>query len=160
MTAPARIGVLFNATEKSVKLLAGLRRQYPGARITAIVPACAQVSPADMAGADEVLPIELSPARLLLKGMLFQVTEQLKAQQFDLFVLRFGTLKLRLLAALVAPVRCELWLIGGIIASVDAGGIVPAVRDYFRCWWAGRRTVMKAWCATRFEWVRSSWQKR
>lgn len=160
MTTRKRIGVLFNVTEKSARLLAGLRRQYPDAHITAVVPVRAQIAPGDMEGADTVLPVELSPLRLVLKGMLFRVAGQLRECRFDLFILRFGTLKLRLLASLVAPGRCELWLIGGIIAPVDVGGIIPAVKDYFRGWWSGRRTLMKAWCNTRFYWVRSDWRKR
>jgi len=160
MTTPQQIGILFNVTEKSAQLLAGVRRQYPEARIVAVVPVRAQLSPADMEGADEVLPVELSPPRLLLKGSLFKVARQLREHRFDLFILRFGTLKLRLLAGLVAPVRCELWLIGGIIAPVEVGGIVSSVREYLRCRWAGRRTVLKAWWITRFERVRSPWQKR
>ncbi len=154
MTAPFKIGILFNVTEKSASLLKGVRRRHPEAHIVAVVSPGAQFSPEDMAGADELLRLELSPIHLVLKGTVFSVTEHLREQGFDLFILRFGTLKLRLLAALVRPARCELWLVGGIIAPVNANGIVAAAREFFQRWRAGRKTVISAWCSTRFRRIR------
>ncbi len=154
MTAPIKIGVLFNELEKSAQLLKGLRRRYPEAYVVAVVPERAAPAPEATEGADEVLPLELSPRRLLRKGTLSSVVERLRGQGFDLFILRFGTLKLRLLAAMVRPARCELWLIGGIIAPVEAGGIVPAAKEFFQCWREGRKTVLGAWCSAHFQRVR------
>ncbi|HOC69034.1 MAG TPA: hypothetical protein PLL36_05710 [Candidatus Hydrogenedentes bacterium] len=160
MTAPFKIGILFNATEKSASLIKGLRRRYPDAYVVAVVPERAAPPPEDMQGADEVLRLELSPLRLLLKGTLSPVVEPLRVQGFDLFILRFGTLKLRLLAALIGPARCELWLIGGIIAPVEAGGMVPAAKEYFLRWWQGRKTVLSAWCSAHFQRVRPYSQRK
>lgn len=154
MTTPLKIGVLFNVTEKSALLLKGLHRRYPDAYVVAVVPDRAVPAPEDLQGADEVVRLELSPLRLLLKGTLSSVVKPLREQGFDLFILRFGTLKLRLLAALIGPARCELWLIGGIIAPVEAGGMVPAAKEYFLRWWQGRKTVLSAWCSAHFQRVR------
>ncbi|NLV45340.1 MAG: glycosyltransferase family 9 protein [Candidatus Hydrogenedentes bacterium] len=160
MTAPLKIGILFNVTEKSALLLKGVRRRHPGAQVVAVVSERMSLTPEDMAGADELLRLELSPVRLLFRGTLFSVAERLREQGFDLFVLRFGTLKLRLLAALVAPARCELWLIGGIIAPVNATGLFPTAREYFRCWLAGRKTVFSARCSACFQRVRPYSQRK
>ena len=155
MTAPLKIGILFNVTEKSALLLKGVRRRHPDAHVVAVVSERMSLTPDDMAGADELLRLELSPVRLLLRGTLFSVAERLREQGFDLFILRFGTLKLRLLAALVAPARCELWLIGGIIAPVNTTGIVSALKEYFYCWLVGRKTVLNAWISACFDRIRS-----
>ncbi len=155
-----KIGVLFNVTEKHEALLKALRMFYPDSRITAVVPARTPIAPADMPEADEVLPLELSPSRLIFRGVLFDVVRQLSELHFDLFILRFGTLKLRLLAAMLQPARCELWFIGGIIAPVEAGGIVPAAKEFFQRWWWGRKTVLSAWCSTHFQRVRPYSQRK
>lgn len=160
MTAPLKIGILFNVTEKSALLLKGVRRRHPDAHVVAVVSERMPLTPDDMAGADELLRLELSPVRLLLRGTLFFVAKRLREQGFDLFILRFGTLKLRLLAAMVQPALCELWLIGGIIAPVEAGSMVPAAKEFFQRWWAGRKTVLSAWCSTRFQRVRPCSQRK
>ena len=56
MTAPIKIGVLFNELEKSAQLLKGLRRRYPEAYVVAVVPERAAPAPEATEGADEVLP--------------------------------------------------------------------------------------------------------
>ncbi len=154
MTASNKIGILFNETERSISLIQGVRRRYPEVYIVAVVSERMLAPPETMAGADELLCLELSPLRLLSQRTLFSMAACLREEKFDLFILRFGTLKLRLLAALVRPARCELWLIGGIIAPVEAGGVIPALKEFFRCWWAGRKTVLSAWYSTRFRRIR------
>lgn len=159
MTSQDKIGVLFNVTEKSGVLLKALREQHPDAHITAVVPVRAGIVPADMPDADELLPLELSPLRLIFQGTLLAVIRQMRERRFDLFILRFGTLKLRLLAARVAPGCCELWLIGGIIAPVNVTGIVPTTGEYFRWRCDGCKTRLKAWFNIHFVRVRPEREK-
>ena len=121
-----------------------MRRRHPDAHITAIVPIRAGLSAADMPDANEILALELSPLRLLLFGLFFNTVRQLRIQNFELFILRVGTLKLRLLATLARPLRCELWQTGGIIAAVNTSNITAATKEYFHFRAGARRTIREA----------------
>lgn len=149
-----RIGILFNDADQADALFKGIRKRHPAAHLTAIVPVRATLPPSAMDPADDLLLVELSPVRLLARGQLFEVTRQLHEQHYDLLILRFGTLKLRILAALVAPARCEIWMVGGTIYSVSSemGG---TLREYFRNRWQGTKSVWRASLSVYLAFIRS-----
>ncbi len=145
MSDTERIGILFNETRDAALLLKAARRRHPDARLVAILSPRAAVRFPARDLVDEIVEVELSPLRLLIRGAFFQMVEVLRKQRFDLLVLRFPTLKLRLLAALVAPMRCEIWLAGGVIVPTPT---TPgaAVRGYFQRRFTGVKMMARIWC--------------
>lgn len=145
MSNPERIGILFNETQEAALLLKGARRRHPDAHLVAILSprAAAQFPARDLV--DEIVKVELSPLRLLIKGAFSQMVKTLRAQRFDLLVLRFPTLKLRLLAAMIAPMRCEIWLAGGVIVPTPTTASAAA-REYFQKRFTGVKTMVRIWC--------------
>lgn len=140
MTEKKRIGIFFNETLDAALLLNGARRRHPGAHLVAVISPRAAASFAGHELADEVVQTELSPLRLILKGALFQMVKELRSQRFDLLLLRFPTLKLRLLAALIAPASCEIWLANGTIFPAPVSSLSAAIREY----WLRRVSGIKA----------------
>lgn len=151
MSERKRLGILFNETQDAVLLLDGVRRIHPEAYLVAIVSPHAAF-PEDNP-ADEVLRVELSPLRLLLAGASFKMIKELRAQRFDLFIIRFSTLKLRILAALVASKKCEIWQSNGTIFPA-AASFSATVRQYFAGRLSGMMTVGRAWRSACFSIIR------
>ncbi len=145
MSDAERIGILFNETQDAALLLKGARRRHPDAHLVAVLsPRAAAQFPARNI-VDEIVEVELSPLRLLIKGAFFHMIEVLRGQRFDLLVLRFPTLKLRLLAALIAPLCCEIWLASGVIVPTPTT-FNAAAREYFQRRFAGVKMMARIWC--------------
>lgn len=148
MINPRRIGILFNETLDAEKLLKGMRRLRPDARLVAIISPRISLGTAS-ALADETIQVELSPLRLLMHGSLFSMIGTLRDQHFDLFVIRFDTLKLRLLAAYVSPLSAELWRSNGTITRIpmNVGDILGA---WLRQKAAARARYLRDWYSVHF----------
>lgn len=144
-----KIGILFNVLEKADKLIAGVRLRYPNAIIVAVLPMHAHPAAQELAQVDEMVRIQLSPIRLLLSGSFLRVVRQLHGMQFDLLILRFYSLKLRLLAALIAPKTCEAWLIPGTLFPV-VPGILKTIKTAVGERMAGIKICFLSWVNTHF----------
>jgi hypothetical protein len=117
MNTSRRIGILFNETKDAALLISGVRRLHPDACIIAIVSP--RVAFQEKPLADEVLLVELSPVRLFVKGDFLQMVNLLRNQKYELLIIRYSSLKLKVLGALVSPFRCEIWGQSGTIIPVE-----------------------------------------
>ena len=150
MNTDIRIGMLLNETEDAALLLKAARRLYPEAHIVAIISNHASLP--DNIQADEIMRSELSPLHLLIKGGFAQFVKELQGKQFDLFIIRFASLKLRLMAALTNATRCEIWLQGGTIWPT-AVKVRVALQEYFRGRLVGTTSLVRIYLSILFSWV-------
>lgn len=118
MKERTRLAILFNETADAPKLIKGVRRLRPHMEIIAILSP--RASRQEMEGlVDGFITIELSPLRLLLSASFVKMIRQLRQENFDTLIIRYNTLKLKLLSAWIAPQKAELWLTQGSVIPIE-----------------------------------------
>ncbi len=143
MSEKITIGALLNTTYEGLPFVKGMRRLHPDDNIVAIISPRTVLTEEETALVDEVLRLEISPVRMILRGKVVETLSTLRARKFDLFLVRFSTLKLRLLAVLVAPRHCELWLPNGSMIPASTS-FMGTCLQYFARRWSGVRLHLKA----------------
>ena len=155
MTAPRRICAWYGVGPNYVPVLRELRRRYPEAHITAVVPPAYAVPEAVYELADEVVVTERDRYTPLAPGPCLRLARQLRAGQYDLYVTLFDTYQKRILAALSGSKRCQAWRRDFRIRDIEptVGAVVRA--EFFggirRRWF-----FLRTWLKAHFVFIRSA----
>ena len=129
MTDRPRLAILFNETNEAPKLIKGIRRLRPEAEIVAILSPRAPRQDIENE-VDELIILELSPLRLLFTGGFPGLIRGLRKENFHTFVIRYNTLKLKLLTAWISPQKAELWLSHGTVTAIEKSTF-SVLKDHF-----------------------------
>jgi hypothetical protein len=109
VNAPESICAYYSAGKYFGVRLKALRRQYPGAHITAMVPHGHALTDTDCAQLDAVVETEQTSYSPRQTVACLRLVRQIRAGRFGLFVVMFDSLQLNLLAALSGAAQAECW---------------------------------------------------
>lgn len=119
MIPAERIFVICSLHQNFPKLLEVVRKGYPDAHITGIVPRGHLIIENERKHADDLLVATIPSFSVLHALGLLRLCGQLRAQQMDLFVTQFESIKLRTMIALSKPKAACAWLGGGQILTLS-----------------------------------------
>jgi len=109
MTEPRRICAFYSEGLNFVELLHHVRRRHPAGHIIAMVPAGHRTTEREKSLVNEVVYMELPHYSPVQVRACLRLVNDMRARQFDLFIVRFRSRQLRLLAALSGARHCESW---------------------------------------------------
>jgi ADP-heptose:LPS heptosyltransferase len=119
------------------KLLDIVRKHYPEAHITAVVPSTHQVVENERSCTDEILVAPIPSFSILRAPGLLRLCRDLRAREVDVFITQFESVKLRTIVGLSRPGQALAWLGGGQVLplSTSLGAtwrdlIVHRIRGY------------------------------
>lgn len=148
MTGGPRICVYFSKGRNCLEVLRRIKEHEPDARICAMVPKGYPFSEDEKALADEVVETELPHYSPRNVAACLRLVRQIRAAQYDAFVIMFDSVQLRILSALAGARRRIHCTMDGRLVPVTASipGVMADVAA--RAIW-GRLVYIGIWLAVR-----------
>lgn len=111
-----RICVFFSVGNDLAKVVRTVRARHPHSHITATAP---PGFPMDGVAADKIVLMEVSRYRPWHVARVRRLARQLREGRYDLFVVLFPSMKLKMLASLSGAPQCECWGVDGRVHRLD-----------------------------------------
>jgi len=144
MSEPNRIGVFYSIRHRFEDVLKNIRRQYPNARLTAIVPKDYPVSEVERRFVDAVVETEYARYSPRKPAAMKRLMAMVKDQNYDLFIVLYTSIRHRLIAGASHAKRCECWSIDGRTLPLH-NSVLPALWAATTIYLWGQWSYLRIW---------------
>ena len=120
-----RVCVFYSVGQEYDSILRSIRSQFPNAELTALVPSAYLDTDAIAPLVDKVIRTRYTRYALHQPWRTFDLVNELRAADYDRFIVIFDSVKLRILAAMSHARACCCWALHGRIIPLETN--VPHV---------------------------------